>query len=117
VPNSPASLGKRRAKRSRKVPDGPPRKRQKGSPASPASENGANRERKCSKRKFTAARSNAQEPERHFYWIAHGQTNVGFVEQVGETYKALGADEQELGTFDSLKAAADAFSASFGGAA
>jgi hypothetical protein len=101
--------GKRRVKRSRKVPDGPP-PLSKRSPASPASENGANRLNKCSKRKSTSARPNAQEPERHFYWIAHGQTNIGFVEQLGDTYKAIGADERELGTFDSLKAAADAIS-------
>jgi hypothetical protein len=85
----------------------PPQKR---SPASPASENGANRVKKCSKRKSTAARPNAQEPEQHFYWIADGQTNIGFVEQVDETYKAISADERELGTFDSLKAAANAVS-------
>jgi hypothetical protein len=90
--------------------DGPTR-RKKRSPASPASENGANRVNKCSKRKSTAARPNAQEPERHFYWIADGQTNVGFVEQIGASYKALAADERALGTFGSLKAAADAVSA------
>jgi hypothetical protein len=91
-----------------------PRKR---SPASPASENGANRELKCSKRQSTATRPNAQEPERHFYWVTHGQTNIGFVEQVDKTYKAISADDRDLGTFDCLKAAADAVSASFGGAA
>ena len=109
VPKRPADLGKRRAKRSRKVPDGPPQKR---SPASPASENGAIREIKCSDRKFSAAGPNAQELERHFYWIAHGQTNVGFVEQVEED-KTLGADERDLGSFDSLKAAADAVTARY----
>jgi hypothetical protein len=112
VPNCLNGLGKRRAKRSRKVPDGPPL--QKRSPASPASENGANRLNKCSDRKSTAVRPNAQEPERHFYWIAYGQTNVGFVEQVDETYTAIAADERPLGAFDSLTAAADAVSAAFG---
>jgi hypothetical protein len=96
----------------------PPKKRgKKRSPASPASENGANRSNKYSKRKSTATRPNAQATERHFFWVTHGQTSAGFVEQVDETYKALGADERELGTFDSLKAAADAVSASFGRAA
>jgi hypothetical protein len=49
----------------------------------------------------------------HFYWVTHGQTNAGFVEQVDEIYRAIGADEQELGIFDSLKAAADAVSATY----
>jgi hypothetical protein len=86
----------------------------KRSPVSPASETRPSRNRRkstSSKRKFTPRRPDAQEPERHFYWIADGQTNIGFVDQVDDTYKALGADERELGTFSTLKAAADAVGA------
>jgi hypothetical protein len=86
----------------------------KRSPASPASETGPSRnfrKSKSSKRKSTPRRPDAQEPERHFYWIADGQINIGFVDQVDDTYKALGSDERELGTFSTLKAAADAVSA------
>lgn len=108
MPKRVDRLGKRRAKGSRKVLDGPHQKR---SPTLAANKRRANRLNKCSEQKSTAARPNAQGLERHFYWIAYGQTNVGFVEQVDDTYRAIGADEQELGTFASLKAAADAVSA------
>jgi hypothetical protein len=86
----------------------------KRSPASPASEARPFRnlrKSKFSKRKSTPRRPDAQEPERHFYWIADGQTNIGFVDRVDHIYKALGSDERELGTFDTFKAAADAVSA------
>jgi hypothetical protein len=88
-------------------------KRKKRSPASPASENGAHRELKCSKRKSTSARPDAQERNRHFYWIADGRTNAGLVKQIGESYKALAADERPLGNFANLAAAADAVSAAY----
>jgi hypothetical protein len=94
-------LGKSRAKRSRKAPDGRP---QKLSPTLAGNKRRANREKKFSGPKSTATRPNAQGPER---------SNVGFIEQIGEIYKAIGDDERELGTFNSLKAAADAVSASF----
>jgi hypothetical protein len=110
VPKCVDCLGKGRAKRSRKVPDSAPQNR---SPASPASENGAHRELKCSKWKSTSARPDAQGPEQHFYWIADGQTNAGFVEQIGESYKAIAGDDRSLGTFTSLTAAADAVSAAY----
>jgi hypothetical protein len=110
VPSSPVSLGKRRARRSRKIPEGRQVDKSEAPPRRPA-EHGANRVNMCSDRKPTAAKPDAQEPERRFYWIANGQTNIGFVEQVDETYRAISADEWGLCTFDSLKAAADAFSA------
>jgi hypothetical protein len=92
--------------------------KQKRIPASPASETGRSRKlrkSKSSKRKSTARRSDAQESERRFFWVAHGQINAGFVEQIDEIYKALDVNERELGSFGSLKAAADAVSASFEG--
>jgi hypothetical protein len=55
----------------------------------------------------------SQATEEHFFYVTHGQTNAGLVRQVDETYKAIGADEQELGTFGNLKAAADAVSAHY----
>jgi hypothetical protein len=101
---------KRFGGRSERSTGDPPQKR---SPASPASENGAHRELKCSKRKSTSARPDAHGPEQHFYWIADGQTDAGFVEQIGESYKAIAADERALGTFANLTAAADAVSAAY----
>jgi hypothetical protein len=109
VPNYLDRLGKRRAKRSRKVPDGPPQKR---SPALAANKRRANRRIKKSQRKNnTKAGQDSQATDRHFFWITHGQTNLGFVEQIGETYKALDSDEQPIGLFDTLKGAADAVGA------
>lgn len=93
--------------------DPPKKRRRKRSPTLAANKRRANRLNKCSKRKSTATRPDAQESERHFYWIAHGQTNAGFIEQVDATYRAISADEQDLGTFGSLKAAADAVSARY----
>ena len=110
VPKRVDRLGKRRAKRSRKVLNGPPQKR---SPTLAANKRRANRLNKCSKRKSTAARPKAQEPERRFYWITSGQVNIGFVEQIDETYRAISADERDLGTFSIFKAAADAVSAQY----
>ena len=84
----------------------------------PASTNGANCKSKCVSRKNnTKAAQESQAVEQHFFYVTHGQTNAGFVQQFGEIYKAIGDDERELGAFGSLKAAADAVSASFGGAA
>jgi hypothetical protein len=105
---------KKAAKKRRK--SGP---RHKLSPASPVSETGRSRKLRksqSSKRKSTARRPDAQESERHFFWITHGQINAGFVEQIDKIYKALDVAERELGIFDCLKAAADAVSASFEGA-
>jgi hypothetical protein len=103
--------GVRARSANRKKPSGvDPHRPQKRSPTLAANKRRANRLNKCSKRKSTAARPNAQGPARHFYWIADGQTNIGFVEQVGKSYRAIGADEKELGTFNSLKSAADAVS-------
>ena len=83
----------------------------------PASTNGANCKSKfVSRKENTKAAQKSQATERHFFYVRHGQASAGFIEQVDKTYRAIGADERELGTFDSLKAAADAVSASFGGA-
>jgi hypothetical protein len=69
------------------------------------------------KRRSPASRGTpVQEPERHFFWITYGQINAGFVDQVDDAYKAISADEQNLGTFNNLTAAADAVSANFSGA-
>jgi hypothetical protein len=111
MPNCADHLGKRRAKRSRKVPDGPPQKR---SPAVPASTNGANRKSKfVSQKDNTKSAQKSQEIERHFFYVTHGQTNAGFIEQVDQTYRAIAPDERIIGTFNSIKAAADAVSAAF----
>ncbi len=61
-------------------------------------------------KKDTELGAETQKIEQHFYWDTHGQTNVGFGEQVGEAYKAIDADERGVGTFGDLKAAADAVS-------
>ena len=110
-----AEVRRPRAKRSRKVSDGPP-PLENGSPTLAGNKREANRE-KSQRKNNTKAETKPQDAERHFFWIASGQVNLGFVEQVDETYKAISADERDLGTFGSLKAAADAVSANFAGAA
>jgi hypothetical protein len=89
----------------------PPQKR---SPALAGNKRRANRKSKFVSRKDnTKSAQKSQEIERHFFWITHGQTNAGFVQRLGDSYKALGADERALGTFASLTAAADAVSAAY----
>jgi hypothetical protein len=46
-------------------------------------------------------------------WVTSGSQNIGFVEQIGESYSAIAADGRALGVFNSLKAAADAISAAY----
>ena len=89
--------------------DGPNRPK-KRSPASAATEDGATCISKLSQKQNTNTKPKTQEIERHFFYVTHGQTNVGFVEQIGKIYKAIAADERTLGTFASLKAAANAVS-------
>ena len=101
VPNCLASLGKRRAKRSRKV-----LRSQKRSPAPAATERRA--KGKSSQAGTTRAALRSQARERHFFWITHGHTNVGFVSQVGSEFTARDADGRKIGLFASLKAAAGA---------
>jgi hypothetical protein len=96
-------LGKRRAKRSRKVLTS-----QKRSPAPAATERRAIRKSKSSQTETTKAALKSQAAERHFFYITHGQTNVGFVSQVGSEFTARDADGRKIGLFASLKAAADA---------
>jgi hypothetical protein len=115
VPKCPKDLGTTRARRSRKVPEEPPV--QKRSPASPASENGAKRNNQSSPRHNTKARSASQDSECRFLWLTRGATNLGFIEQAGDVYKALGNDERVLGSFSSLQDAADAVDAAFNGSA
>jgi hypothetical protein len=47
-------------------------------------------------------------PERHFYFIADGQSNLGFVAQAGDTFTASDDDGRKIGIFPNLQAAADA---------
>jgi hypothetical protein len=47
-------------------------------------------------------------PERHFYFIADSQTNLGFVAQAGDAFTASNDNGQKIGVFPNLRAAADA---------
>jgi hypothetical protein len=47
-------------------------------------------------------------PERHFFFVADGQTNLGFVAQSGSTFTASNDDGRKIGIFPNLRAAADA---------
>jgi len=50
-------------------------------------------------------------PSGIFFTITDGQTNIGFIKQIGARFTAIGTDEQHIGTFGSLKEAAGAVSA------
>jgi hypothetical protein len=110
----PADLGKRRAKRSRKVPDRPPQKR---SPAPGATGSGTKRFRKASQKQNTKSDVKAQAVERHSFAVYDGQVAIGLVEQADQSFAATTPDGRELGVFSSLKAAADAISAAYRGGA
>jgi hypothetical protein len=105
--------GKRRAKRSRKVPDGP--SLQKRSPASPASENGANRKSKSSQKQITKVAPKSQASERHFFWVTDGQITAGYVERADNQFEAFTADGHRLGIYSTLKAASKAIPVAHGG--
>jgi hypothetical protein len=96
--------------RSGKATGDPPQKR---SPALVGSKRRADRNNEKSQREknYTKAGQDSQAIERRLFWVTHGQTNVGFVEQIGKSYKAIAADERILGAFGSLKEAANAVSA------
>jgi hypothetical protein len=52
---------------------------------------------KSQRRNNTKAGRDSQATEQHFFYVTHGQLNAGFVEQIDGRYKAIGADECELG--------------------
>lgn len=95
--------------------DGPTKPKKQG-PASAATENGAKTNRKSSQQKNTKSKAAAQESERHFLTVTHGQVTAGYIEQKGKAFKATAVDGRALGIFANLKAAADAVSAAHGGA-
>jgi hypothetical protein len=100
-PTQDAPVSRLRAKRLRKVSDGPPP--EKRSPTLAGNKRRANRKSKFVSRKDnTESAQKSQEIERHFFWITHGQTNAGLVEQIGESYKAIAADERAPGPFATL---------------
>jgi hypothetical protein len=113
VPRCQPDLGNGWAKRSRKVPEGPPDP-EKRSPASAATERGT--DRKISKFKKRSKNSkepeSAQQPERHSFALYSGRAALGHIEQTDERFVATVAPNGLLlGTFASLKAAADAIAA------
>jgi hypothetical protein len=104
VPNCADRLGKRRAKRSRKVPDGPPITR---SPT-PVDETGAGPKANNSslrKNKNSKKPTKTQEIERHHLAVSDGHVTVGFIDQEGECFSSTDADGRKLGVFQSLRTA------------
>lgn len=92
-------------------PAGPPKKRRS---ASAGTERGPNNQ--ASQSKATKTRAKTQDVERHSLAVTHGQDAVGFVDQAGKRFTARDVDGRKLGAFRTLKAAADAVSAAYGGA-
>jgi hypothetical protein len=109
-----APVSRLQAKRRRKVTDGPPKKR---NPTLAGNKRRADRNHRKSQRETnnTKARTKPQDAERRFLWVTSGSRNIGFIEQIGDSYNAIAADERALGVFGSLTAALDAVSAAHEG--
>ena len=105
-------LGNPRAEHSRKVPDGPPKKR---SPALAGGKRRANRKSKSqSHKKHTQSEAQDQESAREFS-VYDGGELAGFIEQRGRSYKATDSSGRAIGTFRTLRAAMRAAPAARGG--
>ena len=102
--------------RSGKATGDPPKTPKKRRPAPPASGNGPNRNARPEQKKNTKLGAETQAGERHFFYVTHGQMNIGFVAQAGNEFAASDADGRKIGVFESLKAASDAISERCGGA-
>jgi hypothetical protein len=113
VPNSLAGLGKRRAKRSRKVPERSPlQKRRAGSAATERGSKSKSRSH-C---KTTLRQGPAQAPRHPSLYVYDGQICLGRIEQDGDHgFAAFTTADCPLGSFGDLKAAADAVGAANGG--
>jgi hypothetical protein len=97
VPSRLAGLGKRRAKRSRKVLAG-----QKRNVAPGATERRAHSNGKASHIETTEGARRSEARERHFFWVAHGQSNIGFVSHLGSEFTARDADGRKIGLLENL---------------
>jgi hypothetical protein len=65
----------------------------------------------------TNHRAKPQAVERHCFAITHGRLTAGWVEQSGNDFVAtIAPGRRSIGSFPSLKAAADAIDAAYGGA-
>ena len=53
------------------------------------------------------AESKSQASARHFFYIADGQPNLGFVAQDGDAFTAKDVEGRKIGVFESLKAASN----------
>jgi hypothetical protein len=110
-------LGTGWAKRSRKVPEGPPDPEKRRAGSGPT-ERGSNRKKSksSSQSKNSRPTESAQQPDLHSFSVYSGRTKLGNVEQTDRAFIATVApDGVLLGTFASLKAAADAITAMHGG--
>jgi hypothetical protein len=109
-------LGKRRAKRSRKVPEGPPDK--KRSPASADTERGAEADRKNSKsvsRKTSTKQCQSTQESNRALSVYDGRIRLaGITGNVGD-FVVVMADGALLGNFKTLRLASAAISTAQGG--
>ena len=115
VPTCPIDLGKRRAKRSRKVPHRPPDP-EKRNPAAAATARGANRKSKTSQKKTTAHRRRRQGPDRDLA-LYDGRVRLASIMGRSGRFLVVLCSGVLLGTFDTLKQArAEVSAAQHGGA-
>jgi hypothetical protein len=103
VPTCPADLGKRRAKRSRKVPDGAPLQKRRAGSAS--TEHGS----KSKSRSPRKTQEPVQAAKQQSLYVYDGQIWLGRIEKDGDLgFAAFTTADGLLGSFENLKAAADA---------
>jgi hypothetical protein len=118
VPRRRPDLGTDRAKRSRKVPEGPPDpEKRRAAPA--GTEGGPNRKisKSRSPRKTTLRPEKSQASKRANLAVYSGQVLLGLIEvrQGGSDFAAFTSGGRFIGSFPSLKAAADAVDAAASG--
>jgi hypothetical protein len=59
--------------------------------------------------------SSGQQEDRHSFVVTDGRATIGAIEQRGRQFDAIALPSRALGAFASMKAAADAISAAYGG--
>ena len=114
VPTCPIDLGKRRAKRSRKVPDGPPDK--KRSPASVGAERGADRRNsKSLSCKISSKRCPSTQESDRWLSVYDGRIRLGSIIGNGDKFSVILPNGALLGSFKTLRQASAAISTAQGG--
>jgi hypothetical protein len=106
VPNCAVRLGKRRAERSRKVPDGPPPDPETRSPTLARHKHGAQGKQKGSSQNQNSNKPKAPQDVTAEFAVYDGQIRLGSIKEIDGVFATFAAsDDRDLGTFSTLKEA------------